>query len=101
MKLIEVNKNGTTTFLLNDKRKIKSYQSGYVRISNNKLDRLYQINKKTKVIDEYWTGYWAGRAHYLRKDYPKPTIYNYKRVLIPNEMDRLEYIINWVKKNVK
>jgi len=29
------------------------------------------------------------------------TIYNHKRVLIPNELDRLEYIINWVKRNVQ
>ena len=51
MKLIEVNKNGTSTFLLNDGRSIKSYQSGYVRIDNNKSDRLYQINKRIEVRD--------------------------------------------------
>ena len=95
MKLIEVNKNGTSTFLLNDGRSIKSYKSGYVRISNNKLDRMYQINKRIEVRDEYLTGYWHGRG------YTDTTIYEYKRILIPNEMDRLEYIINWVKKNVK
>ena len=98
MKLIEVNKNGTSTFLLNDGRSIKSYQSGYVRISNNKLDRLYQINKRIEVRDEYWTGYWHGRG-YTGSD--ARIIYNYKRILITDEMDRLEYIINWVKKNVK
>ena len=95
MKLIEVNNNGTSTFLLNDGRRIKSYQSGYVRIDNSYHDRLYQINKRTKSINNYWTGYWHGRGYNHR------TIYDYKRVLIPNEMDRLEYIINWVKKNVK
>ena len=95
MKLIEVNKNGTATFLLNDGRKIRSYQSGYVRIETSYLDRMYQINKRIKVRDEYWTGYNHGRGHTDR------TIYEYKRILIPNEMDRLEYIINWVKKNVK
>ena len=82
MKLIEVNNNGTSTFLLNDGRKIKSYQSGYVRIDNSYHDRLYQINKRIEVKNEYLTGY-------------------YKRILIPNEIDRLQYIINWVKKNVK
>lgn len=97
MKLIEVNKNGTSTFLLSDGRKIKSYQSGYVRIDNFNLDRLYQVNKRTKVRDEYWTGYWHGKGYTGSHS----TIYNYKRVLIPNEMDRLQYIINWVKKNVK
>ena len=95
MKLIEINNNGTTTFLLNDGRKIKSYQSGYVRIESHRLDRLYQINKVEKTIDQYWTGVWHGRG---RMDV---TIYNHKRVLIPNELDRLEYIINWVKRNVQ
>ena len=95
MKLIEVNKNGTSTFLLNDGRRIKSYQSGYVRIDNSRHDRLYQINKRIEVRDEYWTGYWHG------KGYTDRNISSYKRILITSEMDRLEYIINWVKKNVK
>ena len=95
MKLIEVNKNGTSTFLLSDGRSIKSYQSGYVRIDNKKSDRLYQINKRIEVRDEYWTGFWHG------KGYTDRVISSYKRILIPNEVDRLQYIINWVKKNVK
>ena len=94
MKLIEVNKNGTSTFLLNDGRQIKSYQSGYIRIDNFYHDRLYQINKRIEVRDEYWTGYWHG------KGYTDRIITNCKRILIPNEMDRLQYIINWVKRNV-
>ena len=98
MKLIEVNKNGTATFLLSDGREIKSYQSGYIRVNNFYHDRLYQINKRIKVRDEYWTGYWYGRG-YTGSD--TRIMYNHKRILIPNEMDRLEYIINWVKKNVK
>ena len=52
MKLIEVNKNGTSTFLLNDGRKIKSYQSGYVRIDNSRHDRLYQINKRIDQMSQ-------------------------------------------------
>ena len=95
MKLIEVNKNGTATFSLSDGREIKSYQSGYIRVNNFYHDRLYQINKRTKSINNYWTGYWHG------KGYTKRTIYDYKRILIPNELDRLEYIVSWVKKNVK
>ena len=94
MKLIEVNKNGTSTFLLNDGRKIKSYQSGYVRIDNFNLDRLYQINKRIEVRDDYST-------RLLQcKGYTDRVISSYKRILIPNEIDRLQYIINWVKKNV-
>lgn len=95
MQLISINNNKTATFLLADGRKIKSYQSGYVRIENHRLDRLYQINKVVKIKDEYWTGVWHGRG---RMDV---TIYNSKRVLIPNELDRFEYIVNWVKRNVK
>ena len=101
MKLIEVNNNGTSTFLLNDGRKIKSYQSGYVRIDNSYHDRLYQINKRFHVKNpiedknDYGTGYWHG------KGYTDRVISSYKRILIPNEIDRLQYIINWVKKNVK
>ena len=98
MKLIEVNKNGTATFSLSDGREIKSYQSGYIRVNNFYHDRLYQINKRIKVRDEYWTGYWYGRG-YTGSD--ARIIYNYKRILIPNEIDRLKYIINWVNKNVK
>ncbi len=108
MKLIEVNKNGTATFLLSDGREIKSYQSGYIRVNNFYHDRLYQINKRIKVRDEYWTGYWHGRGYaesMFRSKAPSGSdsriIYNYKRILIPNEIDRLKYIINWVKKNVK
>ena len=83
MKLIEINKNGTAKFLLTDGRLLLSYQSGYVRIDNGRSDRLYQINRVTRY---------------------KPTnsvYYYHTRVLIPNELDRLEYIINWVKRNVK
>ena len=98
MKLIEVNKNGTATFSLSDGREIKSYQSGYIRVNNFYHDRLYQINKRIEVRDEYWTGYWHGRG-YTGSD--ARIIYNYKRILIPNEIDRLKYIINWVNKNVK
>jgi hypothetical protein len=87
MKLIEINNNGTATFLLNDGRKLKSYKSGYVRIESHRLDRLYQINKVIKEIDPYWTGRMG------------VVMYRYRRVLIPNELDRLEYIINWVKRN--
>ena len=95
MKLIEVNNNGTSTFLLNDGREIKSYQSGYIRINNFNLVKLYQINKRIEVRDDYWTGYWHG------KGYTDRTISSYKRILITSELDRLEYIIKWVKKNVK
>ena len=84
MKLLEINKNGTAKFLLTDGRIILSYQSGYVRIDNGKSDRLYQINKVRRVPHKHY-----------------PHLFNSERILIPNELDRLEYIINWVKRNVK
>ena len=84
MKLLEINKNGTATFLLTDGRLILSYQSGYVRIDNKKSDRLYQINKVKRVPNKYY-----------------PHLLDSERILIPNELDRLQYIINWVKRNVK
>lgn len=94
MELLEINSNGTATYQLSDGRQLKSYKSGYVRISNYHLDRLYQINKKVKTKDEYWTGVWHGRG---RTDV---TIYTYTRILIPNELERLEFIVNWVKRNI-
>ena len=84
MKLLEINKNGTATFLLTDGRLILSYQSGYVRINNRKSDRLYQINKVRKITHNHY-------SHLFQSE----------RILIPNELDRLQYIINWVKRNVK
>jgi hypothetical protein len=85
MKLIEINNNGTATFALNDGRKLKSYQSGYVRIECKRHDRLYQINRVRKVPPKTKDNYFP----------------MYERILIPNELDRLEYIINWVKRNVQ
>ena len=84
MKLLEINSNGTATFLLNDGRKLKSYQSGYVRIDCKRYDRLYQINKVRRVPNKHY-----------------PHLFDSERILIPNELDRLEYIINWVKRNVQ
>ena len=96
MELLKVTKGGSLHFKLSDGRLGVTYPSGYVRVSTKySHSRLYQINKRTKSINNYWTGYWHGRG------YTKRTIYDYRRVLIPNEMDRLEYIVNWVKKNVK
>jgi hypothetical protein len=84
MKLLEINKNGTATFLLTDGRIILSYQSGYVRINNGRSDRLYQINKVRRVPHNHY-----------------PHLFNSERILIPSELDRLEYIIKWVKRNVR
>ena len=80
MKLVNINKNGTQKFQLEDGRFILSYESGYVRIDSG-LDRLYQINKVRKIDfgDDYY----------------------YKRILIPCPSERFQYIVDWVNKNVK
>ena len=82
MKLVNINKNGTQKFQLEDGRVIYSYTSGYVRIDGG-LDRLYQINKKVKV---------EGNVDYLNY---------YERILIPCPQERFQFIVDWVNKNVK
>ena len=74
MKLVNINKNGTQKFQLEDGRVIYSYTSGYVRIDGG-LDRLYQINKKIKV---------EGNVDYLNY---------YKRILIPCPSERFQFIV--------
>jgi len=89
MKLIQLNKNGTAKYLLNDGRLILSYQSGYVRISTkgdnyyHRRPLMYQINPVVKI--------WSNGGKY----------YHYERVLLNTEIKRLEFIINFVKRNVK
>jgi len=80
MKLININKNGTQKFQLEDGRVIYSYTSGYVRIDGG-LDRLYQINKVRKI---------EGNCTYLNY---------YERILIPCPSERFQYIKDWVKRN--
>ena len=89
MKLVNINKNGTQKFQLKDGRFILSYTSGYVRIDSN-LDRLYQINKTRKVYKDYkcWTG------EIVPMEYTE-------RILIPCPSERFQYIVDWVKRNVK
>ena len=81
MKLVNINKNGTQKFQLKDGRFILSYNSGYVRIDGG-LDRLYQINKVKRVKSDW-------------------KYYNYERILIPCPSERLQYIVDWVNRNVK
>ena len=82
MKLVNINKNGTQKFQLEDGRVIYSYTSGYVRIDSG-LDRLYQINRVVKIPPRTDGNYFD----------------MYKRVLIPNPQERFQYIKDWVKRN--
>ena len=85
MKLLKVTKGGALHFKLSDGRLGVSYESGYVRVSvkgiNNKL---YQINKMIKVLEpNKWN----------------VNNYNYKRILITNQRDRINLLFRFNNNN--
>ena len=95
-------KNGTRIFQLPIKKygqfiEIGSFKSGYVRRMNGCYTP-YQLNKCEKY-DHYYKLY-----DYSNDNSPKFNV-NYrkhecvKRILIPNEVDRLEYLIAFCLKN--
>ena len=83
MKLVSINKRGTQTFLLDDGRLLKSYNTGYVR-TFTKAGMIYQINPRKYTEDMLYFG-----------------VYNTERILIPCPEERFEFIKNWVNKNIK
>ena len=78
--------NGTREFELPIKypwgRKIRlaSFKTGYVRNQNGCYSK-YQLNKVVKYKEK-------GNIYY-----------HYKRILIPNEVDRLEYLLKFAVRN--
>ena len=86
-------KNGTITLRLPIKKygkfiEVASFSTGYVR-NNNCASSNYQLNKQ---VD--------GKPEYFKRpngDYRKYT--SKERVLIPNELDRLQYLIDYCLKN--
>ena len=84
-------KNGTREFELpikdawtKKKIRIASFASGYVR-NQNSASSNYQLNKtKKSFVKEYSNGY---------------KYYSTERILIPNEQDRLKYLISYCLKN--
>ena len=95
-------KNGTRIFQLPIKKygqyiEVGSFKSGYVRRMNGGYTP-YQLNK-TEKFDHYYKLY-----NYSNDNSPKFNG-NYrkhecvKRILIPNEVDRLEYLIGFCLKN--
>ena len=84
-------KNGTREFELpikdawtKKKIRIASFASGYVR-NQNSASSNYQLNKTKKNFEkEFSNGY---------------KYYSTERILIPNEQDRLEYLISYCLKN--
>ena len=81
MELIKVTKKGSIHFKLNDGRLGVSYNSGYIRVSVKGIkNRLYQINQMIKVLEP--TKWNADN-------------YNYKRILVPTQYDRVNMLINF------
>ena len=85
MKLLKVTKGGALHFKLSDGRLGVSYESGYVRVSVKGIsNRLYQINKMIKV---------SAPNEFNRDDYW------YKRVLIDNQIDRINLLFRFNNNN--
>ena len=83
--------NGTREFELpikdsytKKKIRVASFASGYIR-NQNSASSNYQLNKTKKNFEKEWpNGY---------------KYYSTERILIPNEQDRLEYLISYCLKN--
>ena len=64
---------------------VASFKTGYVRNQGKSTRSNYQLNKTKKNFEKEWSnGY---------------KYYSTERILIPNEQDRLEYLISYCLKN--
>jgi len=94
-------KNGTVIWQLPIKKygqyiEIGSFKSGYVRRMNGGYTP-YQLNK-CEGVDHYYKAYeWTGEEQKWTGKYNK--FIGKRRILIPNEVDRLEYLISYCLKN--
>jgi len=94
-------KNGTIILELpilkyGSKIQVGSFQSGYVRRMNGGYTP-YQLNK-CEGVDHYYKAYeWTGEEQKWTGKYNK--FVGKRRILIPNEVDRLEYLISFCLKN--
>ena len=92
-------KNGTRIFQLPIKKygqfiEVGSFKSGYVRRMNGCYTP-YQLNKREKYSKYYkynTDGFENPQTAYYKIDH-------YNRILIPNEHDRIEYLITYCLKN--
>ena len=99
-------KNGTRIFELpiikyGSKIQVGSFKSGYVRRMNGCYTP-YQLNK-CEPVDHYYKDYktiWnEDRSDYIQKPTGKYNKYvGKRRILIPNEVDRLEYLMAYCLK---
>ena len=97
-------KNGTIVWKLPIKNQwnnsslieVASFSTGYVRNQNSCYSN-YQLNKCEKAV-EYWPDYeWVDNKQVKTGKYRK--FVTKKRILIPIEIDRLEYLISYCLKN--
>ena len=94
-------RNGTVIWQLPIKKygqfiEVGSFESGYVRRMNGCYTP-YQLNK-CESEDHYYKAYeWTGEKQEWTGKYNKYV--GKKRILIPNEVDRLEYLIGFCLKN--
>ena len=97
-------KNGTIVWKLPIKNQwnngslieVASFSTGYVRNQNSGYSN-YQLNKCEKAV-EYWPDYeWVDNKQVKNGKYRK--FVTKKRILIPIEIDRLEYLISYCLKN--
>ena len=83
MQLFKITKQGSLHFKLTDGRIGVCYESGMVRVSVKRslpmMGKLYQINKQLKVITK--------------------SSYFYKRELISNCVDRVQFLMNFDNNN--
>ena len=105
MKLIHTHEKGTQTFELIDGRHVKSYPSGYIRMSKQIVtgtrmgkpfidynNTHYQLNKVERTLVDAFISEYSGE---LIKQY------NHTRILIPCIWDRMEFIKQWELRNCK
>ena len=98
-------KNGTIVWRLPIKNswnkkyiEVASFKSGYVRNQNSSCDRSYQLNKRVESEPQYYPEYeWVDGYQVKTGKYRKFTTRGCK--LIPNEADRLEYLVSFCLKN--
>ena len=97
MQLFKITKQGSLHFKLTDGRLGVCYESGMVRVSVKRslpmMGKLYQINKQLKVITKSSRSYLSALS-----ETPKYN-YFYKRELISNCVDRVQFLMNFDNNN--
>ena len=100
--------NGTREFELpikypwGDKIRVASFKTGYVRNQNGGYSN-YQLNKRYEGEPEYFKDYettWHADGTYTQKWTGKYRAFTTRKcVLLPDEADRLEYLLHYCVKN--